>query len=89
MIVLRLVVRVGDVRKATGASDGSSGSHMAAATVVSMLIESYALYAIALLLRIASRADNSWVAVLFNGACAAVQVHVCLYLSRCATEIAV
>lgn len=88
MIVIRLAVHVRNVQKATGASDGS-GVHTAAATVVSMLIESYALYAITLLLYIVSWADNSWVAALFNGACAVIQVRVCLCLSRCATGIAV
>ena len=54
MIVIRPVVHVRNVRKATEASDGSGGLHTTAAAVVSTLIESYAHYAVTLLLCIAS-----------------------------------
>ena len=50
MIVVRLIQHIRNLRKATGALDGSSGLHAATATVVTMLIESYALYAVAILL---------------------------------------
>ena len=50
MIVIRLVVHVWNIRKSLGASDGPRGLYIAAATAATMLIESYALYAVALLL---------------------------------------
>ena len=40
MIVMQLVMHIRNIRKATGASNGSSGLHTAAATVVMMLIAS-------------------------------------------------
>ena len=74
MIVIRLIVHIKNVRKATGASDGSGGLHTAAATVVMMLIESYALYAGILLASTISWAADSWVDTLFTGVVGTVQV---------------
>ena len=74
MIVVRLVMHIRNIRKATGASDGSSGLHTAAATVVMMLIESYALYAGILLASTISWAADSWVDTLFTGVVGTVQV---------------
>ena len=48
MIVVHLIMHIRNLRRATG--EGSNGLHTAATTVVTMLIESYALYAVALLL---------------------------------------
>ena len=50
MIVMRLVVHIRNLRKVTRSSDGSSGLHTTTVTIVMMLIESYALYAVTLLL---------------------------------------
>ena len=74
MIVARLVVHIKNVRKATGASSGPGELHTAAATVATMLIESYALYALALLAYIVPWAIQSWALYLFNGAIGVTQV---------------
>ena len=74
MIVIRLMMHIRNIRNATGASDGSGGLHTAAATVVTMLIESYALYAGILLAYTISRAVNSWVIALLDEVLGAVQV---------------
>ena len=70
MIVIRLMVHIRNVRKATRSSDGSSGLH----TVVMMLIESYALYAGVLLVYTIPLAVDSWVADIFPGVICIVQV---------------
>ena len=74
MIVTRLVRNVRNVRKATGTSGGSSGLHTAAATVATMLIESYALYATTLLLYIVPWAVDHTVAFIFAKSVGPVQV---------------
>jgi len=74
MIVTRLVLHIRNVRKAIGASAGASGLHLAAATVVTMLIESYALYAVTLLIYIVPWALNSRVQLLFFAITGPVQV---------------
>ena len=76
MIVLRLMVHIRRVRSATGASDGSSGLHTTAATVIMMLIESYALYAGVFLAYIIPFALDSWAATLFTGLIGTAQVRV-------------
>ena len=76
MIVIRLVVHIRNIRSTTGASDGSGGLHTAAATVVVMLIESYALYAGVLLAYAIPFALESWVSALFFGLLGTVQVRV-------------
>ena len=78
MIVFRLMVHIKNIRNATGALNGSGGLHTATATVVTMLIESYALYAVVLLAYVVSRAVDSWVTTLFTGVVGAVQVRVVL-----------
>ena len=81
MIVIRLVVHIRNVRKVTGASDGSTGLHTATATVVAILIESYAIYAIALLLYIIPWVISSPVVALFSKALGTMQVRfVFIYL---------
>ena len=74
MIVIRLIRHVRNVRKVTGASSGSHGLHTATATVVTMLVESYALYAVALLVYIVPWAINSPVLGIFNAATGTIQV---------------
>ena len=74
MIVVRLMVHIRDVRKATGALNGSTSLHTAAATVVTMVIESYALYAITMLPWVVTWAVESWVVTLFSGAVGSIQV---------------
>ena len=78
MVVIRLILHIRSVRNATGASDGSGGLHTAASTVVTMFIESYALYAVVLLTYTIPWALNSWVDILFSGVLNAVQVRVVL-----------
>ena len=74
MIVMRLILHIRNVRKATGAPDKSNGLHTAAATAVTILIESYALYSITLLVYIVPWAIQSWVVAIFTGALGTVQV---------------
>ena len=76
MIVARLIVHIWNLRKATGASGGPSGLHTATATAATMLIESYALYAVAVLLYIVPWAVDSWALYLFSGALGSAQVRV-------------
>ena len=73
MIVIRLIVHIRNIRKATGTS-GFSGLHAAATTVVMMLIESYAIYAAALLLFIISWSVDSWASNIFNVVSGTAQV---------------
>ena len=82
MIVIRLVVHIRDVRGATGASGESSGPHTATAAVVTMLVESYALYAIALLLFIAAWAVESELLYFFSRVLGAIQVRSVFTLPR-------
>ena len=65
MIVIRLIVHTRNLRKATGASDGSSGLHTAASAVATILVESYALYAVAFIVYIVPWAVQSQVANIF------------------------
>jgi len=74
MIVTRLVLHIRNIREAIGASTGANGLHMAAATVVTMLIESYALYAVILLVYIVPWAVNSTVQLLFFAVTGPIQV---------------
>ena len=74
MIVIRLLVHIRNVRKATGALSGSTSLHTVATTVVTMVVESYALYAIAFLSYVVSRALESWASTLFSAAVGAIQV---------------
>ena len=74
MIVTRLTVHMRNIRKATGTSDVPSGLHTVATTVITMLIESYALYAGVLLAYTIPLATNSQVASLFFGVIGTVQV---------------
>ena len=76
MIVTRLLMHIRDVRKNIGTSDGSVGLHSVAATIATMLIESYAIYAAMLLLYVVPVAVDPGVASIFAGAAAAIQVRV-------------
>ena len=81
MIVIRLIVHMRNVRKATKTLDGSSGLHTAVAAVVTMLIESYALYAGILLAYTIPYAMNSNVDVVFPGVLC--PLHVCVVFIIC------
>ena len=74
MIVTRLILHIRDVRETAGASKGFSGLHAVSATVVTMLIESYALYAVALLSFVVSWAVQSGVGSLLSTVVGATQV---------------
>ena len=73
MIVMRLIVHIRNIKRATEAL-GSSGLHTAATTVVMMLIESYALYAVVLLLYLVTWSVDSWTSNIFNVLSATAQV---------------
>ena len=76
MIVTRLILHIRDVGKTAGALEESSGVHTVSATVVTMLIESYALYAVALLSYVVSWAVHSGVGSLLSALVGATQVRV-------------
>ena len=81
MIVTRLVLHIRNVRKAIGTSSGAGGLHTTAATVATMLIESYALYAVILLVYIVPWALNSPVQLIFFAVTGPIQVRAVLCLS--------
>ena len=87
MIIIQLALHIRNVRKATGAPDGSNGLHTAAATVVTMLVESYALYVVTLLSYVVLDAIENWVASIFAKAIAAIQVRADAAFSRCAAGL--
>ena len=70
MIAVRLLVHTRNLRKATGVLSGSSGLH----TVVTMIVESYALYAAALIGYIVPWAVNSSVVLFLSQVLGAIQV---------------
>ena len=70
MIVVRLILHIRNIRTAIGTSDGSSGLHI----VITMLIESCALYAVSVLAYTVSWATNSSALYLFNGLGGTIQV---------------
>ena len=74
MIVIRLIVHVRNIRKATGASNSSSGLHTTTAAVATMLVESYAIYAVTLLAYVVSSNFQAWVVALFSPAIGTIQV---------------
>ena len=82
MIAIRLIVHIRDVRKTIGDLDGSNRLYTAAATVVTMLIESSALYAVTLLLFVVPYTSNSWVSAIFLAAVGPMQVRAGLTLPR-------
>jgi hypothetical protein len=71
MIIIRVILHRRVLRRALGASDGFSGLYTAIAI---MIIESYALYAVALLSYTVAWAINSWVTGIFSRALGAIQV---------------
>ena len=74
LIVTRLIVHLRNARKATSASDGSGGLRITTAAVVTILIESYSIYATTLLLYLIPSAAHSSVVGLFSGLISTVQV---------------
>ena len=80
MIIVRLILHAREVRKAIGTSDGpGTRLHTVITAVVTTLVETYALYAVALLVFIVPWAIVSPVAHIF-GAVGMVQVRVVLAL---------
>jgi hypothetical protein len=71
MIVTRLVLHRSNIRKALGASEGASGLYKSIAT---MIIESYALYAVALLVYTVPWAIGNWADGLFSHVVGTTQV---------------
>ena len=78
MIITRLVLHIRIVRNAIGASDRASGLYT---TVITLLVESYALYAIAFLIFIVPWALGNWAASIFSGLLGQVEVRVTFALS--------
>lgn len=64
MIVARLVLHRRNVRNVVGTGDSTSSPYT---TIITIIVESYALYAITLLVYIVPYALDSWVVILFRG----------------------
>ena len=71
MIIVRLILHHRDIRNAIGTSDAITGLYT---TVVTMLIESYALYAAGFLLYMVPWATGSSISSIFDGFVGATQV---------------
>lgn len=84
MIITRLILHRRDLRNAIGPSGGSSGLYIA---VVAMIVESYALYAIGLLVQIILWARDSSDLVIISRAIGVVQVCGVSTLLRCFTTL--
>ena len=84
MVAMRLIVATRNIRKAAGAPYGSIGLNTTAATVAMILIESYALYAVALLLYMVPWAVGSRVNTLFSSALGSIRVCVVFNFPQCA-----
>lgn len=76
MIVVRLFLHRRDIRNALGKSAGIDGLYI---TIVTMLVESYALYAVTFLVYIGLWATNNFMAAIFAAAIGEVQVRYYFY----------
>jgi hypothetical protein len=76
MIVIRLILHSRNMRKAVGTTDGANGLYK---TIVTMLVESSALYTIGFLLYIASWGAQSFLVNAFSPLCAETQVRSCSF----------
>lgn len=79
MIVVRLILHNKNIQRATGTSGGATGLYT---TVVTMLIESSALYAIAFLSYIIPLALQNWVAFALSKTVGQAQVRVSTAFSK-------
>ena len=84
MIVIRLTVHIRDVQKTMGASGGSRGLYTA---VSSMLIESYALYAVAFLLYLVLWTTDSLFLTTCSKVLGAIKVRATFPLSQYAAAL--
>lgn len=80
MIVTRLILHRRHLQKVIGAPDSSVGLYTA---IVAMIIESYALYAVAYLLYIVPWALSSWLMFPFSKIVGQVQVRTILHFRHC------
>ena len=87
MIVIRLIVHIRDVQKTTRDLNGSNRLYTTAATVVTMLIESSALYAVTLVLFVVPYTRDSSVSAIFSAAIGPMQVRAALTLPWCAATL--
>jgi hypothetical protein len=87
MIVIRLGMHVRHLRKSLGASEESHGLYTAATTVITMLIESYALYAVVFLVFIVPWGMNSWVLIIFSKPLGVIQVRAVFAFPQCAVTL--
>ena len=71
MIIVRLILHRRNVRKAIGVADSAGGLYTA---VITMLVESYALYFVTFILFFAYWATGNWASELFAGVLSATQV---------------
>lgn len=71
MIIARLVLHSRNIKKAVGASSGPVSLY---STIITMLVESSALYAIGHLLYIVPTVSDSYVASIFSSALGEIQV---------------
>ena len=80
MIVIRLILHQRNIQAAMGVRPGAGGMYKA---VVTMLVESYALYAVTFLIFIVPWAMNNYAAYIFAPIGAATQVRVvsCIFLN--------
>ena len=88
MIIIRLIIHIADIKKTLGVSNGSNNLFATATTVITMLIESYALYAVTLLLNIILLAVGSWFSNVFSVAVGSIQVRAASNIPRFATTLA-
>lgn len=79
MIIVRLVLHSRNIRNAIGTSSGPGSLYTA---VVTMLVESSALYAITFLLYIVPLATSSYIAYIFSPALGDIQVRVVFTFPR-------
>ena len=81
MIIARLALHSRNFRKAIGASSGAGGLYT---SVITMLVESSALYAICYILYIIPTATGSYIGYIFAPVLGEIQVRALFAFSRCA-----
>ena len=84
MVITRLIWHSRNIRKAIGASDTVVGSYT---TIVTMLVESYALYAVVFLLYMATFAAQNSADFVFGGFLGSAQVRPIFSIPQCAVTV--
>ena len=83
MIVIRLIIHMRNIRKTLGSSNGLNGLFTTTATVATMLVESYGIYAAVLIIYIVPWAIGSWIDALFAKITGPAQVCAAFTSPRC------